>query len=87
MRNPKRISLSTDRKIAKDLNDLRNYFKNINPEKGSIKMSLFHKQTHTVTFLDISQNKDSIELAYENAEGSLAITDYYIKTLVFLLSK
>lgn len=50
-------------------------------------MSLFHKQTHTTTFLDVRQFKDQIEISYENIEGSIALTEYYIKTLTFLLSK
>lgn len=50
-------------------------------------LSLYHQQTHTLLHMDIEQTRDGLALLYEHIEGNNLITEYFIKTFVFLLSK
>lgn len=75
-----------ERKICKELNDLRGYFK-LPKREGPIRLDLFNEHTHTLIAMDISQSKEGVEVAYEHREGNRKITEYFVKTFSFLLSK
>lgn len=58
--NSTRSVVVAERKVLKELSDLRQYFK---LGKGSdVKVSLFHEHTHTLFFLDANPTKDGLEL-------------------------
>ena len=86
LKNPTRISLIPERKICKDLSEIRQYFKGITGS-GAINLSLYHRQTHTVLHQNIEQTKDGLTLLYEHIEGNNLITEYFITTFAFLISK
>lgn len=52
-----------------------------------MKLVAFNYHTHNVLWLDLLQTKEGMELIYQHKEGNHHITDYFIKTLTFLLSK
>lgn len=87
MVNSTKISIVTERKIAKDLNDIKQYLKGSDISGGAIRVSLFNQHTHTILNMDLIQTKDGIDILYEHKEGSRQITEYFIKTFVFLLMK
>jgi hypothetical protein len=81
--NSTKLDISTERKICRDLNDLKKYLK---VEKTN-KISLFNEHTHTLFYLDLIQAQNGIDLVYEHKEGSKFITEYFIKTFAFLIGK
>lgn len=83
--NSTRNIIIPERKVLKELSDLRQYFK---LGKGSdVKVTLYHEHTYTLFFLDANPTKDGLELIIEHKEGNRNITEYFSKTFSFLLSK
>jgi hypothetical protein len=81
------LDISTERKICKDLNDLKGYLKGCKVGKGAMRTAVYHRQTHTVLHMDLEEGKEGLALHYEHVEGNKDITDYFIKTFAFLLAK
>lgn len=86
MVKPITLKLTPERKICKEVNDLRGYLR-LPKREGTIRINFFNEHTHTLLSADISQTKDGLDLAYEHKEGNRKITEYFVKTLAFLLSK
>ena len=55
--------------------------------KGAMKLSAYHKHTHTQIHIDIVESREGVIIEYEHEEGNINITNYFIKTLTFLLGK
>jgi hypothetical protein len=85
--NPTKLSLVPERKICKDFSDMKQYFKGVKGSADTMNLSLYHKQTHTLLHLNIEQTRDGLALLYEHIDGNKLITEYFIKTFAFLLSK
>lgn len=62
--NGTKISISTERKICKDLNDLKQYVKDSKIIDGVMKISLFNEHTHTILNMNIIQSKDGVDICY-----------------------
>lgn len=71
----------------KNIDDFKQYVKNAKVTDGSIRLSAYHRHTHTEVHLNLVQTKDGIDILYRHYEGNSNITDYFIKTLIFLISK
>jgi phosphoribulokinase len=68
------ISIVTERKIMKNLEDFKQYFKGANIEDGSINLSAYHRHTHTECFINLRQTRDGVDLTYRHYEGNNNIT-------------
>lgn len=85
--DPLALHIPTERKICKDLNDLKAYLKGCKVGKGGMRTAVYHRQTHTVLHMDLEEAKEGLALHYEHVEGNKDISDYFIKTFAFLLAK
>ena len=87
LRNPERLIVTPERKVAQDVNDLRQYFNGVHLKDGALRLSLNQDHTHSCLHADINGRKEGFEISYEHISGNKDITDYFMRTLVFLLSK
>jgi len=62
MIKPITIGLRADRKIVKDMDQLRQYF-NAQNEK-EIRLNVRHDHSNSLLFLDVSMDKDYLNLMY-----------------------
>jgi hypothetical protein len=60
--NSAKLTIATERKICRDLNDLKKYLK---VDKVA-KISLFNEHTHTLFYVDFVQTQNGIDLVYEH---------------------
>ena len=87
MKNAEGINITTERKILKNLDDFKQYVKVAKVVDGSIRLSAYHRNTHTEVHINLNQTREGVELLYKHYEGNKHISDYFIRTLAFLLRK
>ena len=87
LKDPTTLIVKPERKVAKDLNDLRSYFNGVHLRDGALRVSLNQDHTNSCLYADISGKQEGFEISYEHISGNKDITEYFMKTLVFLLSK
>lgn len=66
IKGPAKIQLSTERKIVKSLEDIRQYVKVGRVEEGCLRLSAYHRHTHTEIHLDIRQTKEGVDISYQH---------------------
>ena len=71
----------------KNLEDFKQFTRTGKISDNMMKLSAYHRHTHTELHLNITQTREGVDIAYKHFEGNKNISEYFIKTLAFLLRK
>ena len=58
LKNPKKMLIPPERKIAKDLNDLKGYMQGVQPRGNQLQVAFHNEQTHSMVMADIASSKE-----------------------------